>query len=162
MLAVADALPTDDDLQESADWRELVELLCKENTDGMLCAHDRIAATRIMASQDEAAGSKAVVTVGGLAPDRNDALLERLSRYSEPNIKVVRIEKTSEPLGATVKNEDEAVVVGRIIRGGAAEASGLLHEGDEILDAYIFAGDDRMVRDVWSAGRHVVRDGKHV
>lgn len=35
-------------------------------------------------------------------------------------------------------------------------------EGDEILDAYIFAGDDRMVRDVWSAGRHVVRDGKHV
>jgi len=36
-------------------------------------------------------------------------------------------------LGATVKNEDEAVIVGRIIRGGMAEASGLLHEGDEIL-----------------------------
>jgi len=35
-------------------------------------------------------------------------------------------------------------------------------EGDEILDAYIFAGDDRMVRDVWSAGRHVVQDGNHV
>ncbi|WP_420333878.1 formimidoylglutamate deiminase [Roseibium sp.] len=35
-------------------------------------------------------------------------------------------------------------------------------EGDEILDAYIFAGDDRMVSDVWSAGRHVVRGGKHV
>lgn len=34
--------------------------------------------------------------------------------------------------------------------------------GDEILDAYIFAGDDRMVSDVWSAGRHVVQDGKHV
>ncbi|MBN9671911.1 formimidoylglutamate deiminase [Roseibium aggregatum] len=35
-------------------------------------------------------------------------------------------------------------------------------EGDEILDAWIFAGDDRMVADVWSAGRHVVKEGKHV
>lgn len=34
--------------------------------------------------------------------------------------------------------------------------------GDTILDAWIFAGDDRLVRDVWSAGRHVVRDGRHV
>lgn len=34
--------------------------------------------------------------------------------------------------------------------------------GDEILDAYVFAGDDRMVSEVWSAGRHVVRAGKHV
>lgn len=34
--------------------------------------------------------------------------------------------------------------------------------GDVILDAYIFAGDDRMVRDVWSAGRHMVRAGRHV
>jgi len=48
--------------------------------------------------------------------------------------KVVKLEKTSEPLGATVKNEGEAVIVGRIIRGGAADRSGLLHEGDEILE----------------------------
>jgi formimidoylglutamate deiminase len=26
--------------------------------------------------------------------------------------------------------------------------------GDTLLDAWIFAGDDRMVRDVWAAGRH--------
>ena len=31
-----------------------------------------------------------------------------------------------------------------------------------ILDCYIFAGDDRMVTDVWSAGRHKVRNGEHV
>lgn len=31
------------------------------------------------------------------------------------------------------------------------------------LDGWVFAGDDRaVVRDVWSAGRHVVRDGRHV
>jgi len=35
-------------------------------------------------------------------------------------------------------------------------------QGDEILDAWIFAGDDRLVTDVWSAGRHVVSGGNHV
>lgn len=33
--------------------------------------------------------------------------------------------------------------------------------GDTLLDCYVFAGDDRMVVDVWSAGRHVVKDGQH-
>ena len=33
--------------------------------------------------------------------------------------------------------------------------------GDQTLDTWIFAGDDRMVRDVWSAGRHVVEGGRH-
>ena len=36
--------------------------------------------------------------------------------------------------GATVRNDGESVVVGRIVRGGVAERSGLLHEGDEILE----------------------------
>jgi formimidoylglutamate deiminase len=35
-------------------------------------------------------------------------------------------------------------------------------QGDAILDAWIFAGDDRMVAEVWSAGRHVVKAGRHV
>ncbi|MGI9417323.1 MAG: formimidoylglutamate deiminase [Geminicoccaceae bacterium] len=34
--------------------------------------------------------------------------------------------------------------------------------GDTILDSYIFAGDDHLVTDVWSAGRHQVRDGRHI
>lgn len=33
--------------------------------------------------------------------------------------------------------------------------------GDTILDSYIFAGDDSMVTDVWSAGRHMVAQGRH-
>ena len=33
--------------------------------------------------------------------------------------------------------------------------------GDKLLDCWIFAGDDRMVRDVWSAGRHLVKEGRH-
>ncbi len=33
---------------------------------------------------------------------------------------------------------------------------------DQILDGWIFGADDRVVREVWSAGRHVVRQGRHV
>ncbi|MDN5787086.1 MAG: formimidoylglutamate deiminase, partial [Pseudorhodobacter sp.] len=34
-------------------------------------------------------------------------------------------------------------------------------KGDLVLDAYIFAGDDRLISDLWSAGRHLVTDGQH-
>lgn len=34
--------------------------------------------------------------------------------------------------------------------------------GDAILDSWVFAGDDRLVTDVWSAGRHMVQGGTHV
>lgn len=33
---------------------------------------------------------------------------------------------------------------------------------DQLLDAWIFAGDDAVVTDVWSAGRHMVKGGAHV
>jgi hypothetical protein len=34
--------------------------------------------------------------------------------------------------------------------------------GDRMLDSLVFAGGEGLVRDVWSAGRHMVRDGRHV
>lgn len=34
---------------------------------------------------------------------------------SDDNIKIIRIEKTTEPLGATVRNEGDAVVIGKIL-----------------------------------------------
>ena len=33
--------------------------------------------------------------------------------------------------------------------------------GDTLLDAYVFGADDRLVTDVWCAGRHVVINGQH-
>ena len=33
--------------------------------------------------------------------------------------------------------------------------------GDEVLDKWIFTDCDRLVSDVWSAGRHVVAEGRH-
>lgn len=34
--------------------------------------------------------------------------------------------------------------------------------GDTILDSFTVAGDNRMVADVWSSGRHMVKAGRHV
>ena len=34
-------------------------------------------------------------------------------------------------------------------------------EGDMLLDSFIFAGDRKMIRDVWSAGCHLVKEGQH-
>ncbi len=33
---------------------------------------------------------------------------------------------------------------------------------EQFLDGWIFAADERVVRDLWSAGRHCVQDGRHV
>ncbi len=33
---------------------------------------------------------------------------------------------------------------------------------EQVLDGWIFAAGDRAVRDLWSAGRHCVRDGRHI
>lgn len=44
-----------------------------------------------------------------------------------------------------------------------AEALCFLALPDErLLDGWIFAADDRVVREIWSAGRPVVREGRHV
>jgi len=34
-------------------------------------------------------------------------------------------------------------------------------KGDVLLDSFIFVGNDRMITDVWSAGRHLVKEGRH-
>jgi len=105
-------------LEEDPLAKELATILRKESLEGLLFVHDKL--------------SERYCLLNSLGEE--DGILDRVSHYAEPNIKVVKLEKTSEPLGATVKNESEAVVVGRIIRGGAADRSGLLHEGDEILE----------------------------
>ncbi len=35
-------------------------------------------------------------------------------------------------------------------------------EGDQLLDGMVFAASDDVVTDVWSAGRHMVKNGRHV
>ena len=35
-------------------------------------------------------------------------------------------------------------------------------QGDSLLDAFLFAGRDGLVTDLWSAGRHIVQAGRHI
>ncbi len=121
----AECLDTLAKLEGDSEAKELSRLLTKPWVESLLSAHDNIAAASSSNHQNQSQH---------YPQEDGNALLERLQHYEEPNIKVVRIEKTSESLGATVKNDGEAVIVARIIRGGTAEASGLLHEGDEILE----------------------------
>ncbi len=46
------------------------------------------------------------------------------------------------------------------LRADGLELAG--RTGDEILDAFVFSGGDRQIDDVWSAGRRVVRNGRHI
>ncbi|XP_062324343.1 MAGUK p55 subfamily member 5b isoform X2 [Osmerus eperlanus] len=60
---------------------------------------------------------------------------EGVTQYLGETVKLVRLEKAQDmPLGATVRNDMDSVIVSRVVKGGAAERSGLLSEGDEILE----------------------------
>uniref|UniRef100_A0A3Q2ZG34 Membrane protein, palmitoylated 7b (MAGUK p55 subfamily member 7) n=1 Tax=Kryptolebias marmoratus TaxID=37003 RepID=A0A3Q2ZG34_KRYMA len=66
-----------------------------------------------------------------LSPIPDDALEEE-----EDSVKIVSLVKTKEPLGATIKMNKStgAIVVARIMRGGPADKSDLIHEGDELKE----------------------------
>ena len=88
---------------EFLDAAELRKVLSKNYIEGLLYAHDKIATRRmsptsISASHVDPISHNLSVTDGA-------TYLERSKLYSEHgnNIKVVKIEKTIEPLGATVK-----------------------------------------------------------
>ena len=85
--------------------KELAAILRKESLEGLLYVHDKLAERHALLNSF----------------GEEDVILDRVSHYAEPNIKVVKLEKTNDPLGATVKNEGEALVVGRIIKGGVAD-----------------------------------------
>ncbi|XP_051572762.1 MAGUK p55 subfamily member 3-like [Myxocyprinus asiaticus] len=54
----------------------------------------------------------------------------------EESVKIVRLVKNKEPLGATIRRDEStgAVIVARIMKGGAADRSGLVHVGDELRE----------------------------
>jgi MAGUK p55 subfamily protein 5 len=79
---------------------ELTGLLTSYEMEGLLLAHD-----------------SAVACVDGLqrkGPPSPSAS-SRDTRLAD-NIKIIRIEKTNEPLGATVRNEGDAVIIGEYAR----------------------------------------------
>uniref|UniRef100_A0A3Q3AFE2 Protein PALS1 n=1 Tax=Kryptolebias marmoratus TaxID=37003 RepID=A0A3Q3AFE2_KRYMA len=101
---------------QSKEGLELHRLLSDTNIQSLLLTHDAVAETEMQPESEPVEG-------------------ETLAQWGGETVKIVRIEKARDvPLGATVRNEMDSVVISRIVRGGAAERSGLLSEGDEILE----------------------------
>ncbi|XP_078135421.1 MAGUK p55 subfamily member 3 [Sander vitreus] len=99
------------------DERELLLLLSTPHLKAVLSAHDTVA-------------QKKFDPVLPPLPEDLDNDLE------EESVKIVRLVKNKEPLGATIRRDEAtgAVIVARIMRGGAADRSGLVHVGDELRE----------------------------
>ncbi|KAL2078631.1 hypothetical protein ACEWY4_026316 [Coilia grayii] len=99
------------------DERELFLLLTAPHVKAVLSVHDTVA-------------QKNFDPVLPPVPEDLDDELE------EESVKIVRLVKNKEPLGATIRRDDMtgAIVVARIMRGGAADRSGLVHVGDELRE----------------------------
>ncbi|XP_053121136.1 MAGUK p55 subfamily member 3 [Hemicordylus capensis] len=99
------------------DEKELLQLLSTPHLRAMLVVHDTVA-------------QKNFDPVLPPLPDNLD------EDFDEESVKIVRLVKNKEPLGATIRRDEQtgAVIVARIMRGGAADRSGLVHVGDELRE----------------------------
>eukprot|EP00074_Homo_sapiens_P100585 XP_016880144.1 MAGUK p55 subfamily member 3 isoform X3 [Homo sapiens] len=118
--AVALAEDVMEELQAASvhsDERELLQLLSTPHLRAVLMVHDTVA-------------QKNFDPVLPPLPDNID------EDFDEESVKIVRLVKNKEPLGATIRRDEHsgAVVVARIMRGGAADRSGLVHVGDELRE----------------------------
>ncbi|KAK1338689.1 hypothetical protein QTO34_019346, partial [Cnephaeus nilssonii] len=68
----------------------------------------------------------------------------------EDSVKIIRLVKNREPLGATIKKDEQtgAIVVARIMRGGAADRSGLIHVGDELREVNGIPVEDKKPEEI--------------
>uniref|UniRef100_A0A3B3QIY1 MAGUK p55 scaffold protein 3 n=1 Tax=Paramormyrops kingsleyae TaxID=1676925 RepID=A0A3B3QIY1_9TELE len=101
----------------SSNEKELLRLLMSPHFKAVLFAHDTVAQKNF----------------DPVLPPLPDDLEDELE---EATVKIVRLVKNKEPLGATIRRDETtgAVVVARIMRGGAADRSGLVHVGDELRE----------------------------
>uniref|UniRef100_A0A8C8FS41 MAGUK p55 subfamily member 3-like n=1 Tax=Oncorhynchus tshawytscha TaxID=74940 RepID=A0A8C8FS41_ONCTS len=101
----------------SVEEKELLQLLMSPHLKAVLSVHDTVA-------------QKNFDPVLPPLPDDFEDELE------EESVKIVRLVKNKEPLGATIRRDETtgSVIVARIMRGGAADRSGLVHVGDELRE----------------------------
>ncbi|CAL1587907.1 unnamed protein product [Knipowitschia caucasica] len=101
----------------STEEKELLHLLTSPHMKAVLSVHDTVA-------------QKSFDPVLPPLPDDFE------DEIDEESVKIVRLVKNKEPLGATIRRDEEtgAVLVARIMRGGAADRSGLVHVGDELRE----------------------------
>ena len=87
---------------------------------GLLLAHDRLAFREALPSEEDEQEMEAERD----QQQEPQQATDEFSLVEDDNVKIVRIDKATEPLGATVKNENGTVLIGRIVKGGAADKCG--------------------------------------
>ncbi|XP_036044014.1 MAGUK p55 subfamily member 7 isoform X2 [Onychomys torridus] len=113
----------------NSEIRELLKLLSKPNVKALLSVHDTVA-------------QKSYDPVLPPMPEDIDD--------EEDSVKIIRLVKNREPLGATIKKDEQtgAIVVARIMRGGAADRSGLIHVGDELREVNGIPVEDKRPEEI--------------
>ncbi|KAK5624282.1 MAGUK p55 subfamily member 3 [Crenichthys baileyi] len=101
----------------STEEKELLHLLMSPHLKAVLSVHDTVAQKNF----------------DPVLPPLPDDFEDELD---EESVKIVRLVKNKEPLGATIRRDETtgAVIVARIMRGGAADRSGLVRVGDELRE----------------------------
>ncbi|MCV3270777.1 formimidoylglutamate deiminase [Roseobacter sinensis] len=92
--------------------------------------------------------------------DHSRAALATRTRSTGRRIFDVVVQGGAQAIG----RDSGALSAGRVadicaLDGRAVHLAG--RTGDALLDTWLFAADDRLVTDVWSAGRHLVQEGRH-
>lgn len=116
-------------LNENEDCKELFFHLQKPHLQGLLCSHDAIAQKDYYPRLPE-------------IPQEIDE--------DEETVKIVQLVKSNEPLGATIKTDEESgkIVIARVMHGGAADRSGLIHVGDEVCEVNGISVEGKTPNDV--------------
>nr|XP_020477003.1 MAGUK p55 subfamily member 7 isoform X2 [Monopterus albus] len=130
--AVALAYGLSEELKEKSgneEIKELVKLLARPHVKGILLVHDAVA----QKSYDP--------ELPPLPEDINE---------EEDSVKIIRLVKNKEPLGATIRRDEHtgSILVARIMRGGAADRSGLIHVGDELKEVNGIPVDDKKPEEI--------------
>ncbi|XP_066991066.1 MAGUK p55 subfamily member 7 isoform X2 [Anabrus simplex] len=109
--------------------KEVFMLLQTPHIQGLLCAHDAVAQKDYFPRLPEIP----------LEVDED-----------EETIKIVQLVKSNEPLGATIKTDEATgkIVIARIMHGGAADRSGLIHVGDEVCEVNGISVEGKTPNDV--------------
>ncbi|KAM4608720.1 MAGUK p55 subfamily member 4-like [Polymixia lowei] len=99
----------------SAHTRELYNILTSPHMQALLSCHDSVAQS----------------DYGPVLPPLPDELPE-----DEEAMRIVCLVKNKQPLGATIKRDEETgeIHIARVIHGGLADRSGLLHPGDLLVE----------------------------
>ncbi|XP_065126040.2 MAGUK p55 subfamily member 7 [Paramisgurnus dabryanus] len=116
----------------SPETLELLDLLAKPHVQGLLSVHDTVA----QKDYDPR-----------LPPL---PLLHDYKEDEEDSVKIICMIKNQEPLGATIKRDESSgdIVVARIMRGGAADRSGLIYKGDKLKEVNGVPMEDKNPEDI--------------